>query len=56
MTLHYGASYYPPQEDPQDWDRDLGRMAEAGLTVMRTAELLATWGMIETEPGKPDFA
>jgi beta-galactosidase len=56
MSMHFGASYYPPHHDPSDWERDVRRMAAAGLTVVRTAELLASWDRIEKEPRQPDFA
>ncbi|MBI3963355.1 MAG: beta-galactosidase [Deinococcus sp.] len=51
-----GSSYYPPHHDPADWERDVKRMARSGLNAMRTAELLATWDIIEREPRQPDFS
>ena len=51
----FGSSYYPPHHDPADWPRDLDRMVEAGLTVIRSGELLASWDHIEVAPGRFDF-
>lgn len=53
--VHFGSSYYPPHHDPADWPRDLDRMVEAGLTVIRTAELLASWDRLEVAPRTYDF-
>jgi beta-galactosidase GanA len=50
-----GSSYYPPHHDPSDWERDVKRMAEAGLNTIRTAELLASWDQIEPVRGSPNF-
>ena len=50
-----GASYYPPHHDEQDWARDVARMAEAGMTCIRSAELLASWDYIEKVRGQPDW-
>lgn len=54
-TVPFGSSYYPPHHDPSDWPRDLDRMAAAGLTVIRTAELLASWDRIEVGRRSYDF-
>lgn len=51
----FGSSYYPPHHDPADWPRDLDRMAAAGLTVIRTAELLASWDRIEVARHRYEF-
>ncbi|MBI5291332.1 MAG: beta-galactosidase [Chloroflexi bacterium] len=51
-----GSSYYPPHHAEGDWERDVRRMAEAGLKVIRTAELLATWDRIEMRRGQPDWS
>jgi len=50
-----GASYYPPFHSPEDWARDIARMADAGLNVLRTAELIASWEWIEPKRGQYDF-
>jgi beta-galactosidase GanA len=55
-AFYRGCSYYPPHHDPDDWDRDFRRMAEAGFNAIRTAELLASWDQIEREPRQPDFS
>jgi len=46
-----GSSYYPPYHTPEEWERDIPRMAEAGLNSIRTAELIATWEWIEPQRG-----
>ncbi|NWF70788.1 MAG: beta-galactosidase [Chloroflexi bacterium] len=51
-----GSSYYPPHHDPPDWERDVQRMAAAGLNTIRTAELLASWDKIEKVRGAPDWS
>jgi len=51
-----GCSYYPPHHDPEDWERDIRRIAEAGFNILRTAELLASWDYIERLPRRPDFS
>ena len=53
--VQFGSSYYPPHHDPADWPRDLDRMVEAGLTVIRSGELLASWDHIEVAPGRFEF-
>jgi beta-galactosidase len=50
-----GSSYYPPFHTPDDWVTDVGRMAEAGLNAIRTAELIASWEWLEPEKGRFDF-
>lgn len=50
-----GSSYYPPYHTPEDWERDVRRMAEARLNAMRTAELIASWEWIEPQRGVFDF-
>jgi beta-galactosidase GanA len=50
-----GASYYPPHHNPEDWARDVAAMAAAGMTCIRSAELLASWDYIEKERGQPDW-
>lgn len=50
-----GASYYPPHHDPEDWARDVAAMADAGMTCIRSAELLASWDYIEKVRGEPDW-
>ncbi len=54
--VRIGSSYYPPMHDPADWPRDFDRMVEHGLTVVRTAELLASWDRIEVAPHTYDFS
>lgn len=50
-----GASYYPPFHSPEDWERDTANMARAGMTMMRTAELLSSWDYIEPRRGEPEW-
>ena len=54
--LPVGSSYYPPFHTPEDWERDVKRMAEAGLNTIRTAELIASWDWIEPRRGDFDFS
>ena len=53
--IRFGVSYYPPHHDASDWARDMDLMAEAGLTVVRSAELLASWDRIEVARGRWEF-
>ncbi len=53
--VRFGASYYPPHHDASDWPRDMDLMAGAGFTVVRSAELLASWDRIEVARGRWDF-
>lgn len=50
-----GSSYYPPFHSPDDWVRDLANMRRAGLNMIRTAELLASWDYIEPQRGRPEW-
>jgi beta-galactosidase len=50
-----GSSYYPPFHGPEEWERDLANMQRAGLNMIRTAELLASWDYIEPRRGKPEW-
>ena len=54
-TLVVGSSYYPPFHDEADWPRDLANMRRAGLSMVRSAELLASWDYIEPRRGKPEW-
>lgn len=51
-----GASYYPPHHAPDDWAVDLDHMRNAGLGLLRSAELIASWDAIEAAPGEADFS
>lgn len=53
--LSLGSSYYPPHHDEADWERDVKRMAEAGLNTIRSAELLASWDRIEIRRNACDW-
>ncbi|WP_080905788.1 beta-galactosidase [Parabacteroides sp. Marseille-P3160] len=48
-----GSYYYPEQWDSCQWERDLKKMAEMGITFTHFAEF--AWGMMEPEEGKYDF-
>lgn len=50
-----GSSYYPPMHDAADWARDTANMQRAGLTMMRTAELITSWDYIEPRRGQPEW-
>jgi beta-galactosidase len=53
--IHLGASYYPPHH-PGDLERDVAAMAAAGMTCIRSAELLASWDFIEKVRDQPDWS
>lgn len=50
-----GSSYYPPTHDADDWERDLLAMRTAGLSTIRTAELITSWDYIEPQRGRPEW-
>ncbi|HEU4567172.1 MAG TPA: beta-galactosidase [Marmoricola sp.] len=52
----FGSSYYPAHHDRGDWARDLDRMRAAGQTVVRTAELLASWDRLEVAKHSYDWS
>ena len=54
--IHIGSSYYLPHHGPGDWERDFASMADSGHTAVRTGELLASWDLMEREPGRPDLS
>ena len=48
-SLFIGAQYYrPPNPRPEDWDRDLGRIRETGLTMIRA---WLYWAKVNPYPG-----
>ncbi|MBA5851823.1 beta-galactosidase [Clostridium sp. cel8] len=51
----YAAGYYPLMHSKSDWHRDLKDMKEAGIKLIRTAELFNSWDRIEPERGKFNF-
>lgn len=55
QTPIYAAGYYPLVQSRSDWERDLKHMKEAGITLIRTAELFCSWDQIEPEKGKYEF-
>ena len=50
-----GSSYYPPTHAQEDWARDIANMQKAGLTMIRTRELITSWDYIEPERGAPEW-
>ncbi len=50
-----GSSYYPPFHTPEEWVKDVENMVKAGLNMIRTAELLASWDYIEPRQGQPEW-
>lgn len=50
-----GSSYYPPFHPPEAWEQDVANMARAGLNMIRTAELLASWDYMEPRRGQPEW-
>ena len=52
MDIVIGTQYYRPSNPPKsDWPRDLDRIAEAGLTMIK---VWACWGWMEANPGQVD--
>ncbi|WP_087017626.1 beta-galactosidase [Thaumasiovibrio subtropicus] len=51
----YGAGYYPMMHSREEWEHDLQLMHEAGIKLIRTAEIFNSWDRIEPEPGQYDF-
>jgi beta-galactosidase len=43
----------PPNPRPEDWDRDLGRIQETGLSMIR---IWVYWGRVNPRPGVWDFS
>ena len=54
MALSFGTAYYPDHWPERDWSRDLDRIADAGITLVRFGEF--SWSWYEPQPGKFDFA
>ena len=52
--MQVGTSYYPELTPQMDWDRDLGLMAEAGLSVVRVFDF--AWAAFEPRELEYDFA
>lgn len=50
----FGTAYYPEQWPEADWERDLRRMKEAGITAVRWGEF--SWSWWELDEGRFDFA
>ncbi len=51
--FYYGTTYYPEHWDADVREEDAGRMAEAGINIVRMAEF--AWDLMEPEEGKYDF-
>ncbi len=49
----YGAVYYPEQWPEQSWNKDLARIAETGMNVVRMGE--GAWSVWEPEEGRFEF-
>ncbi|MAT44234.1 MAG: hypothetical protein CL609_18035 [Anaerolineaceae bacterium] len=47
----YGASYSPLVFPEDTWQRDLTRMAENGMNLVRVADVHGSWDQIEIRPG-----
>ncbi|MEM1134873.1 MAG: beta-galactosidase [Bacteroidota bacterium] len=52
--LYYGAAYYPETWPENEINKDIERMKELNMNVMRMAEF--SWSKMEPEEGKYDFA
>ena len=51
--IYVGAAYYPEMWPESEVERDIARMKEAGVNVVRVAEF--AWGKMEPEEGVFDF-
>jgi len=51
--LYYGAAYYPETWPESEIDKDIERMKELNMNVMRMAEF--SWSKMEPEEGKYEF-
>lgn len=52
--IYIGACYYPEQWPEERWEKDADIMAEAGINVVRLADLC--WATMEPEDGVFDFS
>ncbi len=52
--LYYGAAYYPEHWPASEIDRDIARMKDLRMNVMRVAEF--AWSRMEPREGEYDFA
>jgi beta-galactosidase GanA len=50
-SFPYGASYYPLVYAEETWEPDLQRMAETGITVLRTNDIHGAWDRLEPQKG-----
>jgi beta-galactosidase len=53
MPPVFGTAYYPDHWPDNEWERDLGAIRDAGLTVVRFGEF--SWSWYEPSCGKFDF-
>ncbi|WP_188454908.1 beta-galactosidase [Virgibacillus oceani] len=53
-TISIGAGYYPDHWPRERWHEDINLMKEAGIKVLRLAEL--SWSFLEPREGEFDFA
>ncbi len=51
--IYVGAAYYPEMWPESEVEKDIARMKEAGVNLVRVAEF--AWGKMEPEEGKFDF-
>lgn len=51
---YLGVAYYPEDWEEAEWDRDIQRMKEVGVTVVRIGEF--AWHKMEPKPGEFDFS
>jgi beta-galactosidase len=51
--IYYGSSWYPEQWPESEWARDLARMRDAHMNVVRMAEF--AWSRMEPREGAYDF-
>lgn len=49
--FYYGASYSPLVFTEYEWSRDLAKMHQAGMNLIRLGDVHGSWDLIEPQPG-----
>ena len=53
---YLAAGYYPPSHNREEWPRDLDNMRDAGIRLVRTAEICCAWDQLEPVRGQFELA
>ena len=53
---YLAAGYYPPSHNREEWPRDLDNMRDAGIRLVRTAEICCAWDQLEPVKGRFELA